>query len=54
MKGRGTMADWSGTPRQISELAAWVTGEPEHTWWWRAVSLIGIGVLLGLIFARGL
>jgi len=30
----GRMSNWSGTPRQVTELSARTDRDPESRWWW--------------------
>lgn len=42
---------WAGTPRQIRRLADVAPRDPEGSWLFRAVMLVGFGFVAGMLMA---
>ena len=46
-------ASWSGTPRQMADLAGWVRRDPEARWWFRYTLAFGAGAIAALVVLTG-
>lgn len=45
----GPMSSFTGTPRQMADLAGWVRRDAESTWWFRYTLAFGAGAIVTLL-----
>lgn len=46
----GSLANWTGTPRQLAEIAGWVKPSPESRNWFRLTLAFGAGFTAALLW----
>lgn len=50
----GSMANWSGTPRMLSDLQGWMPRDTESSTVWKVCYALLIGMLIGMALAGGI